>query len=52
VDERLTTVAASRALGASGRKIRQQRDVIDQSAAALLLQSWVDRRRSEQGAKL
>jgi putative Holliday junction resolvase len=52
VDERLTTVAASRALRASGRKSRDQRGVIDQSAAAVLLQSWADRRRSEQGAQL
>ena len=52
VDERLTTVAASRGLRASGRKTRDQRGVIDQSAAAVLLQSWVDRRRSEQGAQL
>jgi putative Holliday junction resolvase len=52
VDERLTTVAASRSLRASGRKARDQRGVIDQSAAAVLLQSWVDRRRSEQGAQL
>jgi putative Holliday junction resolvase len=52
VDERLTTVAASRALRASGRKNRDQRGVIDQSAAAVLLQSWTDRRRSEQGAQL
>jgi putative Holliday junction resolvase len=52
VDERLTTVAASRGLRASGRKARDQRGVIDQSAAAVLLQSWVDRRRSEQGAQL
>jgi putative holliday junction resolvase len=52
VDERLTTVAASRALRASGRKARHQRGVIDQSAAAVLLQSWMDRRRTEQGAQL
>ena len=52
VDERLTTVSAARDLKAAGRKARDQRGVIDQTAAAVLLQSWVDRRRSEQGAQL
>jgi len=50
VDERLTTVSAAAALRAAGRKARAQRAVIDQTAAAVLLQSWVDRRWSEQGA--
>jgi putative holliday junction resolvase len=44
VDERLTTVAASSALHAGGRPARRQRSVIDQVAAAILLQSWLDRR--------
>jgi putative holliday junction resolvase len=52
VDERLTTVTASRDLRAAGRKARDQRGVIDQTAAAVLLQSWADSRRSEQGAQL
>lgn len=42
-DERLTTVAAQRALRESGRKSRDQRGVIDQVAAQILLQSWLDR---------
>lgn len=42
-DERLTTVAAQRALRESGRKARDQRAVIDQVAAQILLQSWLDR---------
>jgi putative Holliday junction resolvase len=42
-DERLTTVAAQRALRESGRKARDQRGVIDQVAAQILLQSWLDR---------
>ena len=42
-DERLTTVAAQRALRDSGRKARDQRGVIDQVAAQILLQSWLDR---------
>jgi putative Holliday junction resolvase len=46
VDERLTTVAASGALRASGRSSRAARRVVDQTAAAVLLQSWVDRSRS------
>ncbi len=43
VDERLTTVAAAGALRASGRKGRQARKVIDGTAAAVLLQSFIDR---------
>ncbi len=43
VDERLTTVAAAGALRTSGRKGRRARQVIDRTAAAVLLQSWVDR---------
>jgi putative holliday junction resolvase len=42
-DERLTTVAAQRALRESGRKAKNQRGVIDQVAAQILLQSWLDR---------
>jgi len=42
-DERLTTVAAHRALRESGRKTRDHRGVIDQVAAQILLQSWLDR---------
>jgi putative Holliday junction resolvase len=44
VDERFTTRTAATALRASGRRDRDQRAVIDQSAAAVLLQSWVDGR--------
>jgi putative Holliday junction resolvase len=47
-DERLTTRAAAGALRAAGHGTRQQRGVIDQSAAAELLQTWVERR-SEPG---
>ena len=43
-DERLTTRAAAGALRASGSPARQRRNVIDQSAAAVLLQNWVERR--------
>jgi putative holliday junction resolvase len=49
IDERLTTVAATTALRAAGRSSRQQRHVVDQTAAGVLLQSWLDRRaRTEQ----
>jgi putative Holliday junction resolvase len=51
VDERLTTVAAAGALQAAGRRTRQQRSVIDQVAAAVLLQSWLDRRASDGEAR-
>lgn len=42
VDERLTTVHAHRALAAAGRRARQRRPVVDQVAASLLLQGWLD----------
>ena len=50
VDERLTTVAASGAMRAAGLGSRKQRGRVDQEAAAQLLQTWVDRRRSQEGA--
>jgi len=44
-DERLTTVSAARSLREAGRDGRSQRTRIDQSAAAVLLQAWLDARR-------
>jgi putative Holliday junction resolvase len=44
-DERLTTAAASRSLSRAGRSTRRQRAVIDQAAAVLILQGWLDRSR-------
>lgn len=41
-DERLSTVAAHAGLAASGRTARQRRGTVDASAAAVLLQSWLD----------
>ena len=41
-DERLTTVSAQRAMREAGRKAKNQRSVIDQAAAQILLQSWID----------
>jgi putative Holliday junction resolvase len=46
VDERLTTRVAAGTLRAEGRRARDQRGVIDQNAAALVLQTWVEQRRS------
>lgn len=43
-DERLTTVTAERALVQSGRRGRARRRVVDRSAAAVMLQAWLDAR--------
>ncbi|MGH9280961.1 MAG: Holliday junction resolvase RuvX [Acidimicrobiales bacterium] len=48
VDERLTTVTASRALAAAGVSARGQRRVVDQVAAAVILQTWLDTKRREE----
>jgi len=45
-DERLTTVAAERALRDSGKKTRDTRHIIDQVAAQMILQSYLDRDRN------
>ncbi|MGD0379929.1 MAG: Holliday junction resolvase RuvX [Acidimicrobiales bacterium] len=44
-DERLTTVSAARSLADAGRRGRDQRATIDQAAAAVLLQAWLDTHR-------
>ena len=41
-DERLTSVAAQRVLHDNGRNVKQGRAVIDQVAAQLILQGWLD----------
>ena len=41
-DERLTSVAAQRALHEAGRNVKNSREVIDQVAAQLILQGWLD----------
>ncbi len=41
-DERLTTVIAERRLMEQQVKGRARRDVVDQVAAAVILQSWID----------
>lgn len=48
-DERLSTVSASGALREAGLSSRRQRSVIDQSAAAVILQAWLDARRAGPG---
>ena len=41
-DERLTTIAANRALRDSGRKTRNSRHIVDQVAAQMILQGYLD----------
>ena len=43
-DERLTTVAAHRALRDAGKKTRHTRGYVDQVAAQMILQGYLDRR--------
>ncbi|MGY1814177.1 Holliday junction resolvase RuvX [Blastococcus sp. SYSU D00820] len=45
VDERLSTVTAANSLRASGLDSRQQRPVIDQAAAVVILQAYLDAQR-------
>ena len=48
-DERFTTVIATQRLRASGMKPGKQRDVVDQAAAEVILQEYLDRRRDLPG---
>jgi putative holliday junction resolvase len=41
-DERLTSVAAQRSLHEVGRNVKNSREIIDQVAAQIILQSWLD----------
>ena len=43
VDERLTTVTAHGALRRGGKSARARKSIVDQTAAAVILQSWLDR---------
>ena len=45
-DERLSTVAANRALSEAGKKTRQTRQIVDQVAAQMILQGYLDRERN------
>ena len=47
-DERLTTVAAHRALRDAGKKTRHTRAYVDQVAAQMILQSYLDSRPLDQ----
>lgn len=44
-DERLSTVEAERGLRAAGIKGRDRRQVVDRTAAAVILQAWLDSNR-------
>ena len=50
-DERLTTAAAHRALRDAGKKTRHTRGYVDQVAAQMILQSYLDRRAANAAAK-
>jgi putative Holliday junction resolvase len=50
-DERLTTAEASRALSAVEMRARDQRSVVDQVAATILLQSFLDARAARRLAR-
>jgi putative Holliday junction resolvase len=45
-DERLSTVEADRALREAGASGRERRRAVDRSAAAIILQAWLDGQRS------
>lgn len=47
VDERLSTVTAERTLREAGVKGPRRRQVVDKVAAAVFLQAWLDRQRSD-----
>ncbi len=46
-DERLSTVAANRALREAGHDSRKSRTRVDSAAAAMLLQSWLEAHRAQ-----
>jgi len=46
-DERMTTVAAERSLREMGRRGARRREVVDQSAATILLQGYLDAKKGE-----
>lgn len=49
-DERLSTVSAQRSMRAAGADRASRRHNIDQVAAAVMLQAWLDRRALRRGA--
>lgn len=50
LDERLTTVEAERTLQASGRRAKDQREVVDSVAASIILSTYLDLRRNRAAA--
>jgi putative Holliday junction resolvase len=48
-DERMSTVTATRRLSERGVRGRRQRAVVDQAAAVVILQSWLDAYRPQAG---
>jgi putative Holliday junction resolvase len=50
VDERMTTVVATRSAAAAGLDSKRRRSVVDQLAAGVILQSWLDAGRRGTGA--
>jgi putative Holliday junction resolvase len=46
-DERLTTVTAHQALAASGTREHKRRNIVDQTAAAVMLSAWLDSSRRD-----
>ena len=49
VDERLSTVEAQRALHEAGKDTRESRAIIDQAAACVILQDYLDQNATEIG---
>jgi len=47
-DERYSTVLARQALAAGGRRPADRRALVDKTAAATILQTWLDRQRARQ----
>lgn len=47
-DERFTTIEASSRLSAKGLKVAAQRSIIDQAAAAVILQDWLESRAAQE----
>ncbi len=48
-DERLSSVAAERALDAMQVRSRRRREIVDEVAAAVILQGWLDAQREDGG---
>jgi putative holliday junction resolvase len=50
VDERLTSIAAEESMVADGISLRDYKGEIDRRAAAIILQQWLDDRRSQRNS--